>query len=164
MEAMGCLFAITDREVQKMKKEAGAEGWKQIETWFINDAAKTAGENNAKMMWELANNLKKVHETTRQRDGPLFGEHTRSGSRNNNSASEEQEPRTIRPRPFSIAEAMGVNEVAFSSQGTGSTAKDKKSHAEVEDMFFVAKEEELKERVQREDPRKKSFWSFGSKT
>ena len=166
MDALGCLFAITDKEVQKMKKEAGAEGWKKIESWFINDTAKTTGEKNAKMMWELATNLKQIHELTRRRDGPLFGEYHHRGDGGDGG---EGDPRTIRSRPFSLAEALGVNDVNAQKKQSGesgaSTNSRSKPYMEVEDMFAVAKEEEIKERMQlerQESQKKKSFWSFGS--
>lgn len=148
---MGCLFSITDREIQKMKEEAGADGWKKIEAWFINDVAKTAGENNAKKMWELTTNLKQIHETTRRRDGHLFGE-----KRPENNGSDESQ--NIRPRPFTLAEAMGINDVKDSKN----TTSQKKSHLEVESIFAIAKEEEIRERSQQEKEKKKSWWRFGS--
>lgn len=152
MDAVGCLYNIADKEVRKMKREAGPEGWKRLEADFVADTAKSVGETKAKMMWELSTNLKQIHETTRRRDGHLFGEtprstkNTKNVGSNNNSQQQQQQPRNM-------AEAMGLS----------GTAAAKRSQLEVEDMFSTAKKVELKEQmVEAKKKENASFWKFGS--
>ena len=157
MDAVGCLYSVTDKEVQKMKREAGPEGWKQLEATFIADTAKSVGENKARMMWELSTNLKEIHETTRQRDGHLFGEQPKPGTHAGNTTQQQQQQQQQQPR--NLAEAMGVSK--YTNKQT--PVANKRSHLEVEDMFATAKREELKEKMMeaKKEQQSKSFWKFG---
>jgi len=112
MDAVGCVVNVGDKEIQSMKKEAGPEGWSAIQQKFIQDAARTAGETKARMMWEMATNMKEIHEKTRQRDGHLFGEKSSTPpplSNNNNNVSRASTPSTLND----VAEAMGVSEYLY---------------------------------------------------
>lgn len=157
MDAVGCVVNVGDKEIQKMKKEAGPEGWKVIETKFIQDAARTAGETKARMMWEMATNMKEIHEKTRQRDGHLFGETPSSQpqpSSNNNNNS-----RTTTTSLNDVAEAMGVSEYLVNKNNGPPT---KQSHLEVEEMFRFAREQEIKQQMKEAaEKEKKPFWRFG---
>jgi tRNA nucleotidyltransferase (CCA-adding enzyme) len=78
---VGCVLAVQDKEIQKMKQEAGPEGWALIKEKFIQDHAKQVGAHEAKRMWEMSTNLKEMHEKQRREYGYMYGE----GKANNNS-------------------------------------------------------------------------------
>ena len=127
MDAMGCVVDIADKEIQQMKQDAGPEGWNFLKTKFIQDAARTMGENKARTLWEYSTNIKEIHEKSRQRDGPLFGEQpaANTNTTNNNDAKNN-------------------------------------SHMEVERMLRMIKEQEVRERMKKEEENeKKPFWRFG---
>jgi len=158
MDAVGCVVNVGDKEIQSMKKEAGPEGWSAIQQKFIQDAARTAGETKARMMWEMATNMKEIHEKTRQRDGHLFGEKSSTPpplSNNNNNVSRASTPSTLND----VAEAMGVSEYLYNKNNGPPT---KQSHLEVEEMFRFAREQEVKQQMKEAiEKEKKPFWRFG---
>ena len=158
MDAVGCLYGVADKETQKMKREAGPEGWKQLKEQFIAKTAKSVGENKARMMWELSTNLKEIHETTRQRDGHLFGEHNYQPKQNNDDTSDARTTQQ-QPQPRNLSEAMGV--AKYTSQQTATVSNP--SHLEVEDMFARATRAELNKKMveAKKSEQSKPFWKFG---
>ncbi|CAB9507667.1 expressed unknown protein [Seminavis robusta] len=74
MDALGCVVNWRDKEVQKMKREAGPEGWKILQDRWIHDVAQNVGATKAKHLWEMSTNMKELYEQARQREGPMYGE------------------------------------------------------------------------------------------
>jgi len=161
MDAVGCLHNITDKEVQKMKRELGSDGWKKMKETFIHDAAKKVGENKAKMMWELSTNMKEIHERTRKRDGPLFGESPLSVQKQNQStttAAAAAAAAATLPPPRCLSEAIGL-----SSPVSTTGNKQEQDQVEVENMFAAAKRVQLNENKvkQQQEQNKSIFGKFG---
>ena len=149
MDAMACLVDIKDKEISKMKHEAGPEGWKHIEKKWIHDVARQVGENKAKQMWEMSTNFKEIFEKTRQRDGHLYGEPTTAtasgGAADNNNTA----------LPRTMAEIMADGNVASINSGPPRNL----AHERIETLMAMAKQKQLQQ--QRENEEKKSFWPFG---
>lgn len=83
-DGVGCIVNVQDKEIQKMKKEAGPKGWELVKEKFIQDHAKKVGGREAKRLWEMSTNLKEIHEKSRQQYGHLYGE-AKSPTNNNQS-------------------------------------------------------------------------------